>query len=72
MTSKLKILPDDLADYRVISLAQAGKISSLSPDTIRRRYGHLIRQLSPRRQGMRLRDVLAIGNPESTKDSVAA
>lgn len=67
-----KELPADLAYYRIVSISQASRISSLSIDTIRRRHGHLIRQLSPRRQGLRLRDVLAIGNPESIKDPVAA
>jgi hypothetical protein len=38
----------------------ASKITSLSPDTIRREYPHLVVQLSPRRDGMRLRDALAI------------
>ena len=46
---------------RKISLAQAVEITGLSEDTLRRRYGHLIKQLSPRRRGMNLGDALDIG-----------
>jgi len=40
---------------------EASEISGLSPDSIRRHYKHLIRQLSPRRVGLKLGDVLQIG-----------
>jgi len=36
------------------------KITSLSGDNIRRNYPHLVVRLSPRRDGLRLRDVLSI------------
>ena len=49
---------------RKISLAQAAEITCLSEDTLRRRYAHLIKKLSPRRSGMSLGDALDIG--EST------
>ena len=46
---------------RKVSLRQAEEITGLSEDTLRRRYGHLIKKLSPRRSGMDLGDVLDIG-----------
>lgn len=41
-------------------MSVAGKITSLSPDTLRREYSEYVVQLSPRRTGMKLRDALAI------------
>jgi hypothetical protein len=38
------------------------KITSLSGDNIRRNYPHLVVRLSPRRDGLRLRDALAIAH----------
>jgi len=38
------------------------KITSLSGDNIRRNYPHLVIKLSPRRDGLKLRDALAIAN----------
>ena len=35
-------------------------VTSLSAETIRRRYPQYVRQLSPKRQGMTLRDALSI------------
>jgi hypothetical protein len=49
---------------RIVSLAKAAELTDLSVDTLRRRHSHLIRRLSPRRLGMRLRDVLAIGQAQ--------
>jgi hypothetical protein len=46
----------------MLSLAEAAELTGRHPDTIRRRYPHLIRALSPRRRAMKLRDALAIGN----------
>ena len=37
-------------------------ITNLSPDTLKRRYGRWVVQLSPRRQGMKYRHALAIAN----------
>lgn len=47
---------------RVITLAEAAELTGLSRDSLQRHYARLIRRLSPRRVGMKLRDVLAIGN----------
>ena len=40
----------------------AEEITSLSEDTLKRRYPHLIRNLSERRKGMQLGDALTIAN----------
>jgi hypothetical protein len=47
----------------IISLVEASELTGLSIATLRRRYKHLIRHLSPRRIGIKLRDVLSIGEP---------
>lgn len=57
-------LPVALEGERIISLVEAAAIAGISPDTLRRRYGHLIIHISPRRRGIRLRDVLSIGQPQ--------
>jgi hypothetical protein len=44
----------------VIRMPKAAEITSLSADSIRRQYRHLVVQLSPRRDGMKLKDALAI------------
>jgi hypothetical protein len=44
----------------VKSLPEAARITSLSPDTLKRRYPQMIVRLSDRRVGMKLRNVLAI------------
>jgi hypothetical protein len=49
---------------RVISLAETAELTGVSEDTIRRHHPHLIRRLSPRRVGVKLRDALAIGTPK--------
>ena len=41
-------------------ITSAEAVTSLSPETIRRRYPQYVRQLSPKRQGMKLRDALSI------------
>lgn len=46
---------------RIISLREAAHLSSLSEDTLKRRYPNIVRKLSPRRCGVRLGDVLSIG-----------
>jgi hypothetical protein len=43
---------------RIVSLQQASRLMGISADTIRRRHADKILRLSPRRQGMRLRDAL--------------
>jgi hypothetical protein len=57
-------LPVALEGERIISLHEAAEIAGVSTDTLRRRYGHLVIRLSPRRVGIRLRDVLSIGQPQ--------
>ena len=57
-------LPVALEGERIIGLREAAEIAGVSTDTLRRRYGHLVIRLSPRRVGIRLRDVLSIGQPQ--------
>ena len=54
-------LPPEIMLRRVVPLSQAAELSGLSLDTIRRRHANKIIKLSPRRCGMRVQDVLAIG-----------
>jgi hypothetical protein len=57
-------LPVALEGERIISLREAAEIAGVSTDTLRRSHGHLVIRLSPRRVGIRLRDVLSIGQPQ--------
>lgn len=57
------ILPPEITMRRVIPLSQASELSGVSVDTLKRRYATKIITLSPRRRGMRLADVLSIGEP---------
>lgn len=52
---------------KIVSLNEAATLAGISVDGLRRHHGHLIRRLSPRRVGVKLRDALAIG-----KDNAAA
>ncbi len=45
---------------RVITLAEASRLSGLSLDTLKRTYPNKIIRLSERRVGMRLKDALAL------------
>ena len=63
-TTRRYTLPVALEGERIISLYEAAEIAGISADTLRRRYGHLIIRISPRRLGIRLRDVLSIGQPQ--------
>jgi hypothetical protein len=45
---------------RIVTISQAAEILAISEDTFRRRYGHLIRSLSPRRRGVSIGDVFDI------------
>jgi hypothetical protein len=47
---------------RIVTLAEAARLTGLSEDSLRRHHAHLIRRLSPRRVGMKFRDVIAIGS----------
>jgi hypothetical protein len=54
--------PTALELERWLTLDEVAEFLGLSEDSIRRHHGHLIRRLSPRRVGMKLRDALTIGN----------
>jgi hypothetical protein len=41
-----------------VSVPRAASIKGVSEDTFKRHYRHLIRKLSPRRDGVKLRDLL--------------
>jgi len=56
-------LPTELELERIITLREAHEISGLSPDCWRDNYPDLIIQLSPRRQGIKLKHVLNVGQP---------
>jgi hypothetical protein len=45
---------------RIVSLQEASRLSSESVDTLRRRHRDKIIQLSPRRQGMRVKHALML------------
>jgi len=57
--------PDWLALKQKISVKKAAALNDMSEDTFRRRYKHLIREVSPRRDAVELGDALAIGAPKS-------
>jgi hypothetical protein len=46
---------------RIVTLAEASRLSSLSIDTLRRKHRNKFVQLSERRFGMRRRDALMLG-----------
>lgn len=56
--------PSALDLERIVTLSQAAELSGISEDGWRRHHKHLIRRLSPRRVGVKLRDALAIGQPK--------
>jgi hypothetical protein len=45
---------------RIITISQAAEILAISHDTFRRRYPHLIKNLSVRRRGVTIGDVFDI------------
>ena len=49
--------------HRVIDLKEASRLSGLSIDSIKRHHSDKIIELSPRRRGMRVRDVLMLARP---------
>jgi hypothetical protein len=65
-------LPREIELERIVSLDDAAKIIGISRDGLLRHHRHLIRQLTPRRIGMKLKDVIAIGSPESDQVPPAA
>ena len=56
-TRKLELSPE-LERKRFITIDEAAELKSISRDTFLRHYSHLVRELSPRRKGVRLGDVL--------------
>ena len=54
-------LPAELEGERILTLAEAYDVSSISADTWRENYSHLLIKLSPRRWGVKLKHVLSIG-----------
>jgi hypothetical protein len=56
-TSKLPTL-SALELERIVCVPEASKLKGVSPATFKRHYSHLIRKLSPRREGVKLRDLL--------------
>jgi len=57
-------LMNALEGMRIVSMREASMLTGLSADTLRRHHGHLILRLSAKRCGLRLRDVLTIGDPQ--------
>jgi hypothetical protein len=45
---------------RVVSLPEDAELKAISVDTLKRRYAHLIINLSPRRRGMKLKHALGL------------
>jgi hypothetical protein len=56
--------PDWLALKRKIPVKDAAALNDISEDTFRRRYRHLIKKISARRDAVELGDALAIGEPK--------
>ena len=54
-------LPPELQGERILTMQEVYDLSGLSPDTWRLRYPHLVIRLSPRRQGVKLKHVLELG-----------
>ena len=61
-TNLLRWIPIEAAESA--SGESAERITTLSADTLRREYSHLIRQLSPRRNAMRLGHALLLPKAE--------
>jgi hypothetical protein len=51
--------PSWLELERRIPVSEAAHMKGISEDTFRRRYGHLIEQVSPRRQAVKIKNVIA-------------
>jgi hypothetical protein len=49
-----------IEELRIATMDEASRLSSMSPRTLRRNYGHLIIRIGKRRQGMRVRDALLL------------
>jgi hypothetical protein len=70
LSDDLELSPLNLE--RIVPLAEAARLMGVSEDTIRRHNGDKIIQLSPRRQGMRVRDALVIGKRKPSPTSASA
>jgi hypothetical protein len=57
--------PSWLERRRKISVKRAAELNDVSEDTFRRRYPHLIRKISPRRDAVELGDALNVGEPKT-------
>ena len=57
--------PTWLALKQKTPVKKAAELNDVSEDTFRRRYPHLIRKVSPRRDAVELGDALAIGQSKS-------
>ena len=53
--------PSWLELRKKISVKEAAEINDVSEDTFRRRYRHLIKKISARRDAVELGDALAVG-----------
>jgi hypothetical protein len=58
-------LSTELERKRLVPLGQAAEILTISVDTFKRRYGGLIKTISPRRRGVTLGDVLDIASGDA-------
>jgi hypothetical protein len=56
----MSLLSREIELERIVSLQEAARLRNISIDTLRRRHREKIIQISPRRQGMRLRDALML------------
>jgi hypothetical protein len=54
-------LSQSLELEKLITIERASEIVGISDDSFRRHYGHLIRRITPRRIGVRVRDLLTVG-----------
>jgi hypothetical protein len=52
-------LPAEARLAQIIPVPQAAAIKNVSVDTFKRRYPHLIREVSERRRGVRLGDLIS-------------
>jgi hypothetical protein len=55
--NRVKLSPE-MERRRIIPVPQAAELKNISPDTFRRHFKHLIRQITPRRQGVMLGDLI--------------
>jgi hypothetical protein len=61
-------MPDELSQLsplelnRIVTLDEASRLSSVSKDTLRTHFADKILHLSPKRDGMRVKDALLLGD----------